>query len=232
MAGKRKGSRKVAIDPHDPAFAGQAMYTPAMLRAYDAFVYGFNFPFVWRCPRSRLLALYAENVSARHLDIGVATGLLLDQCRFPVPNPDITLMDLNSSSLAAASRRLRRYAPHIHRANVLEPWGLPPGSADSVGLFNLLHCLPGSIPDKAVAFEHARAVLAPGGALFGVTILGSGVRHNWLARRELALANRRGVMSNLDDRLDDLRAALDRTFGTAEVTVTGSMALFRARLTS
>lgn len=152
-----------SVSPTDPAFAGQAFYTPLGLKAYDALAYGLNSTLLWRCPRWRLVELYDENVSGRHLDIGVATGSNLDRCRFPVPDPEITLMDLNSNSLGAASRTLARYSPRTHQANVLEPWGLSSGAYDSVAMCHLLHCLPGEMPAKAVAFEHAKAVLAPGG---------------------------------------------------------------------
>jgi hypothetical protein len=97
-------------------------------------------------------------------------------------------------------------------------------------MFNLLHCLPGSLPDKAVVFDHARLVLAPHGTLFGSTILGQGVRHSRLARGALAAANWRGIMCNRQDRLDDLEAVLDQAFAQHTVTVAGSMALFCARL--
>jgi hypothetical protein len=93
---------------------------------------------------------------------------------------------------------------------------------------NLLHCLPGAIPDKAVAFEHAAAALAPGGTLFGATILCEGVSHTWLSRRAVAAANRRGVMCNLDDHLGDLDSALGGAFVSHEGQIVGAMALFRA----
>ncbi|MFE0426178.1 class I SAM-dependent methyltransferase [Streptomyces sp. NPDC058953] len=189
-----------------------------------------NSPLTWRCPKRRLIELYDSEVSARHLDVGVATGVLLDECRFPGPRPAVTLMDLNPASLATASHRLRRYGPRLHRADALRPWGLPPGSADSVGMCYLLHCLPGALPDKAVVFDHARGVLRPGGTLFGATILGEGPRHTRLARAQLALANRLGVMCNREDRLADLDQALDAAFATHSVAVVGSVALFRARV--
>ena len=116
------------IDHLDPAHAGQAVYTRGFLSVYDAFVYGFNHPVLWRCSKARLVEHYDANVSARHLDIGVGTGALLDAASFPVAAPEITLMDLNPNSLAAASARLARYAPITHRANVLEDWRLEPGT--------------------------------------------------------------------------------------------------------
>jgi SAM-dependent methyltransferase len=196
---------------------------------YDAFAYRFNSPLLWRCPRSRLIEAYNANVSGRHLDIGVATGGLLDDCRFPVQSPEITLMDLNPNSLAAAARRLARYAPRTHQANVLEPWGLEPAAYDSVAMCHLLHCVPGAMPEKGIAFEHARAVLAPGGVLFGATILGKDVEHTRLSRFAVAVSNRKKILSNLDDDLAGLDAALDNAFPDHNIEMEGIVALFTAR---
>lgn len=217
------------IDAAHPAYAGQAAYTRRSLKLYDAFAYGINCRFVWRCPKSRLVRMYDEHVSLRHLDVGVATGALLDACRFLGPSPQITLMDLNPQSLAAAAGRLARYAPRTHQGNVLEPWSLPGGSYDSIAMTNLLHCVPGTIPEKAVAFDHARAALAPGGVLFGATILGEGVAHTRSCRRALKYGNRRGLLCNAKDSLADLRAALESRFDACDVQVEGSIALFSAR---
>ena len=103
------------VDRDAPAHAGQAVYTRGFLSAYDAFVYGFNSPVLWRCPKARLVEHYDAHVSARHLDIGVGTGTLLDTARFPVAAPEITLMDLNPNSLAAASARIARYESRTTR---------------------------------------------------------------------------------------------------------------------
>ncbi len=134
-----------AIEKTDPAYAGQALYTRRFLKVYDAVIYGFNSPVVWRCPKAKLIGLYDAHVSDCHLDIGVGTGLLLDECRFPVPAPQVTLMDLNPNSLDAAAQRLTRYAPRTHQTNVLDPWGLPQCSFDSVAMCHVVHCLPGTI---------------------------------------------------------------------------------------
>jgi hypothetical protein len=138
-------------------------------------------------------------------------------------------MDLNENSLEVAARRLARYAPTTHQANVLEPWGLQPDSYDSVGMVNVLHCVPGAMLAKTVAFEHARTALAPGGVLFGATVLGGGVEHTRLSRMALKGMNRRGVFSNLEDSLEDLDAGLGRVFDSHEVHVEGAAALFTAR---
>jgi SAM-dependent methyltransferase len=213
----------------DPAHAGQAVYTRTFLSVYDAVVYGFNSPVLWRCPKFRLVEHYDANVSARHLDIGVGTGTLLDAARFPVAAPEITLMDLNPNSLAAASHRLARYAPRTHRANVLEDWHLEPGAYESVALTHILHCLPGSMAERVVAFEGAKRALAPGGTLFGATILAKDVHLSALARAVTGLSNARRILHNRDDGPAELDAALARTFPQRTVRVRGTVALFTAR---
>jgi len=212
----------------DPAYAGQAVYSGPLLRVYDLVAYRFDAPFIWRCSIESLLAAYDQHVSARHLDVGVGTGYLLDHCDFPVPQPQITLMDLNSNSLAFAARRLRRYRPRTLQANVLAPWGLPAGSFDSIAMCNVLSCAPGSMPEKAVAFDYARAALAPGGRLFGATVLNGGVEHTWRSRLMMNRTNARGIFSNLGDHREDLEAALAQRFSSYEVTAEGSMAFFAA----
>jgi ubiquinone/menaquinone biosynthesis C-methylase UbiE len=218
-----------ALDPLDPAHAGQAVYTQGFLSVYDAVVYGFNSPVLWRCRKSRLVEHYDANVSARHLDIGVGTGALLAAARFPVAAPEITLMDLNPNSLAAASHRLARYAPRTHRANMLEDWHLEPGTYESVALTHILHCLPGSMAEKGVAFRHAKRALAPGGTLFGATILAKDVPLNPLARALIALSNHRGILHNWDDGPAELDAALAESFPERRVLIRGAVALFSAR---
>jgi Methyltransferase domain len=217
------------VDRDDPAHAGQAVYTRGFLSVYDAFVYGFNHPVLWRCSKARLVEHYDDHLSARHLDVGVATGALLDAATFPVPDPEVTLMDLNSNSLAAAAARIARYEPRTHRANVLEDWRLEPGTYESVAMTNLLHCLPGPMSAKGVAFEHANRALAPYGTLFGVTILGKDVDRSPLAAGFLELSNARGILDNRDDGPAELDAALARVFPDHEIRIRGLLALFTAR---
>jgi ubiquinone/menaquinone biosynthesis C-methylase UbiE len=90
--------------------------TRRFLGMYDAVVLGYNSRVFWRCPMAWLVALYDKDVSGRHLDIGVGTGRLLDDCSFPVKAPSITLMDLNRDPLEVAAARLERYAPELHQA--------------------------------------------------------------------------------------------------------------------
>lgn len=218
-----------SLEITDPVHAGQALYTHRFLKFYDVLVYRFNCPLVWRCSKQRMVDLYDRNVSGRHLDFGVGTGLLMDECRFPVAQPELTLMDLNPNSLGAAAGRLQRYRPRTLRANVLEEWGVEPGAFDSVALTHILHCVPGSLAEKAVAFEHASAALAPGGVLFGATILGAGLELSPQARAMRNLGNLRGILHNREDSPADLDAALGRIFDTHRIAIVGAVALFTAR---
>ena len=222
MAGETAGRDRSAE-------AGQAIYKRFALHLYDRIVFGHNLPVLWRCPKEHLMRLYDQNARERHLDIGVGTGYLIDRCRFPCEAPQITLMDMSPGSLAFASRRLRRYSPETHRTNVLEPWGLAEGGFDSVAMVNLLHCVPGTLPEKAIVFDYANDALAPGGTLFGATVLGLEADHTKRSRKALARFNRRGVFSNLEDRREDLERSLAERFTTHEVEVQGAMALFAAR---
>jgi SAM-dependent methyltransferase len=228
MTNPKARSGETELPADDPTWAGAALYSRRNLRFYDIGL-AFNCRVFWRCPRSRLVEFYDARVSGRHLDIGVATGWLLDSCRFPIAEPDITLMDLNTDTLAVASERLARYGPTTHQANALEPFELPTNSFDSVGMSLLLHCLPGAMPSKAAVFKHARSVLAPGGLIFGATILNGGVHHTALSRRAMQAFNRGGHFSNLDDNLDDLDAALGRASSEHELKVIGTVALFSGR---
>lgn len=216
------------VDKGDAAYAGQAGYTRMGLRLYDLFVMGYTLPVLWRCKKKNLIELYDEHVGERHLDVGVASGYLLDRCRFPSEQPRITLMDLNPNSLRHAARRIRRYSPETHQANVLEPWGLDGRQFDSIAMANLLHCVPGTLRDDAVAFEHARQVLAPGGTLFGATVLGTEAEHTKRSLKAMERVNRSGAFSNLDDRLEDLEAGLAENFSSHDVRVEGVVALFAA----
>ena len=217
-----------ALSPDDPAYAGQARYTAGFLRVYDTVVLRFNGNLVWRCPPRRLVRLYDEHVTARHLDIGVGTGYLLAKCRWPTQSPDITLMDLNAIPLEVAAKRLHRYQPKAHQANALEPFGLPAGTFESVGLNWLLHCLPGTIATKSVVFDHCMTVLAPGGVVFGSTVLNDGVRHTPWSRWMMKQLNRDGTFANRHDDLHSLRTQLDQRFDNAQVEVVGAVGIFSA----
>jgi hypothetical protein len=207
---------------------GQAVYTPLTLAAYDIAVLGVSNALIWRCPTARILRMYDDYVSANHLDVGVGTGYYLDRCRFPVPAPRLALMDLNPHSLRHAARRTARYRPETHRCNVLEPISLGVRGFDTVALTYLLHCLPGSLEDKAVVFDHLRPLLNPGGRIFGATLLHEGADRSLVARKLMGFYNHKGIFHNTTDTLEVLQAALRRRFPESGVETVGCVALFWA----
>jgi hypothetical protein len=102
----------------------------------------------------------------------VGTGYFLDRCRFPSQSPRIGLLDLNPNVLQYASQRIARYKPETYCRNVLEPIFIDAAKFDSVAVNYLLHCVPGCIESKAVAFDHLKALMNPNAVLFGSTAAG------------------------------------------------------------
>ncbi len=98
----------------------------------------------------------------------------------------------------------------------------------SVALNGVLHCLPGTLEQKAAAFRNLRPFVDEGGVVFGSTILGSGVEHGLVARKALALYNRERIFGNLADDLDTLERVLAREFSEHRLETRGSFALFTA----
>lgn len=140
------------------------------------------------------------------------------------------LMDLNPNSLAAASRRIGRHRPALHRADVPRP--LPANGIEpfrSIALTYLLHCLPGPMEEKSVVFDNLAPLLRPDGVVFGATLLSVGVDRSRAARALMRLYNRKGVFSNEADGVDELRAALERRFREVQLEIVGCAALFAAR---
>jgi SAM-dependent methyltransferase len=212
----------------DPAYAGQADYTPAFLAVYDPLVLGVMNRLVWRCPTSEILPLYEACVSGDHLDVGPGTGWYLDRCRLTSSPRAVTLLDVNPDVLAKAAHRLRRFAPGVHPANLLEPIDLPPASFDSIALTHVLHCLPGTMAEKGDVLGRLGALLRPGGRLFGSTILAGGVPHTPVSRALMRFLNARGVFGNRHDDVAALESTLAERFAHHEVRTVGSVALFTA----
>ncbi|MCB1520494.1 MAG: class I SAM-dependent methyltransferase [Hyphomicrobiaceae bacterium] len=211
------------------------MYAPFSLAVYDVVVHGISNHFIWRCPTYQLRRLYDRNVTARHVDVGVGTGYFLARAHWPVARPEITLVDLNPHCLARAAGRISRLSPGMVEANVFEP--LPAAQMGkpytSAGLCYLLHCLPGSMKQKAQVFDHLVPHLADGAHVFGATILpgdatGRGAP-NWAARQLMRIYNAKGVFSNEGDRIEDLEAELARRFEVVDIRLYGTVALFEAR---
>jgi SAM-dependent methyltransferase len=216
-----------AMDRSDPAYLGQADYTPLLLRAYDPLVLGPVARFVWGCPTPRLLERYRERVRPRHLDVGPGTGYFVERSGLPAGSP-VTILDPNRNVLTHVRRRLTRFDVTAVEADVLKPLPVA-GPFDSAAIHLVLHCLPGPLERKAQAVANVAAVLAPQGVLFGATVLGRSGRHSWLARGVLRLFNRRGAFDNLDDTEDGVHRILGASFERVEIETVGSIAIFAGR---
>lgn len=216
---------KMSSDPKTKP--GQAIYTPLALKGYDLWVLGVSNHLLWRCPTAKLRALYARNVRSPHLDIGVGTGYFLKHVDWPVSHPQVSLLDLNENSLAAASARIAHLDPVTHVGDILHPIaGL--GPFQSVGLCYLLHCLPGRMSEKAVVFDHVKDVVAEGGRIFGATIVQGDAPRSRMAQKLMDFYNARGIFSNALDTKDDLEAALQQRFDAVSIELSGCVALFSA----
>jgi hypothetical protein len=214
---------------HEQVFAGQAVYTKRNLAFYDFFILGISSNIIWNCPSVRIRAHYDNHITSNHLDVGVGTGYFLDHCRFPTSSPRIGLMDLNQNALDYASGRIARYKPETYHRNVLEVISINSGKFDSVAMNLILHCIPGSIASKAVAFDHVKELLNPEAVIFGSTLLYDGVSSNWFAKRMMNIYNRKGIFSNRQDDLEGLTYELKQRFSDVVVETQGSVALFSAR---
>jgi SAM-dependent methyltransferase len=209
----------------EAAQAGSRVYTKSTLSIYDISVLWFSNLFVWKCPTPLILDFYNRYISDNHLDVGVGTGYFLDKCRFPSATPQVTLVDLNASSLQKAAERIGRYRPTVHLADILQP--LPITSTfDSIGLSYLLHCLPGTMLSKEKVFQNLKPVLNSGGVIFGTTILGKDAPHGFLAKRFLKIYNRSKIFTNTEDSYADLETILARNFQEHSLHTVGCVAFF------
>lgn len=214
------------MDRSDPAYRGQADYSPLLLRLYDPIVIGVVAGLVWRFPADPLPDLYRTRIRERHLDVGPGTGYLIDHSGIP-DGRHVTIVDPNPNVLRHATRRLHRLNVTAVEADVLKPLPVD-GPFDSAALCLVIHCLPGPLSRKAAAIANIAAVLAPDGVLFGASVLGRSGQHTWLGRRVLAAFNRRGAFDNLDDSAEGLREILAASFENVEMETFRSVVVFSA----
>lgn len=197
-----------------------------LIPIYDYSVLWFSNTFVWRCPTSNLLNWYNTHITSKHLDVGPGSGYFLEHCIFPVERPTVTLLDLNITNLTRAANRIADYNPQIYVADIRQSVPLT-HPVDSVALNYVLHVVPGALKEKGNRiFTHIREALSTNGIVFGSTILGREVSHNWLARRFLSFYNDKGIFYNRDDTPVDLEQSLRSHFQSYSIRIVGSVALF------
>lgn len=210
--------------------AGAAVYSPLTLKLYDAWVLGVSNRFAWGCSTRQILQpFFDRNIGARHLDVGVGTGYYLANANLP-DTTHVTLLDLNPSSLQAAKDRFGRADTQVLKHDVYAPLDASQHERyDSISLFYLLHCLPGTMADKAQVFANLKPCLKSSGVLFGATILGDAVGHNGFGRKLMAVYNKKGIFGNRSDSVAGLRSALEQHFTHVNIEVEGKVALFSAK---
>lgn len=207
--------------------ARASIYNPLTLRLYDAGVLGLTNSLIWKCPTRHLEDLYRANVGRRHLDVGPGTGYYL---RSRIATYEhVTLLDPNESSLIAARDRITQERTGVtatmHRQSLFDP--LPHDERyDSIGLNFLFHCIPD--PDKWVRLAELRSSLAPGGTVFGSTVILDRDRCDVPARALCWLYQRLGVFGNAEDTETDLAGAL-RGWEDVRVSRRGHVLVFSAR---
>ncbi|MFL0796446.1 MAG: class I SAM-dependent methyltransferase [Cellvibrionaceae bacterium] len=209
--------------------AGQAVYSKLVLSIYDWWVLGFSNKLLWKCPTRILENEFKKYASDNHCDVGVGTGYYPDKC---LSNPEqrLGLIDLNANSLQIAAERNKRFNPETYQANILEPISIDCKKFDSLSLHYVLHCLPGSLHQKATCFQHLKPLLNPEATVFGSTILGTGVERNALANYVSNTYNRKGIFCNSEDSLEILTTVLSEHFSSYEVRQEGSVLIFHGQL--
>jgi hypothetical protein len=80
-----------------------------------------------------------------------------------------------------------------------------------------------------VVFDHVKSYLAPGGIVFGSTLLAEGVNRSPIARALMQFYNSKGVFSNQEDSIRDLESELAARFRQVRLEVIGCAALFTAQ---
>jgi ubiquinone/menaquinone biosynthesis C-methylase UbiE len=205
---------------------GQQVYNKFTLAVYDVLLFKILTGPVWGLSTKRLLTLYNDNITSNHLDVGVGSGFLLDNCKFPSLQPNLALMDLNQDCLTHSSKRLQRYKPKQYRRNILAPITIDARGFDSISMNYLLHCLPGTITEKMVVFENLYQLLNPGGVIFGATIIPDSSNASWIAKKLMKIYNKKGVFCNAGDNIQTFENLLSAQYENVELTVIGNAAQF------
>ncbi len=209
---------------------GAAIYSPAILKLYNFGVLGLSNRYLWECPTETvLLPFFKEHLGLKHLDVGVGTGYYLANANL-TPSHQIGLLDLNENSLRTAAAQVKQAKVSTFMRDVMLPLAEPADTGfDSISLFYVLHCLPGTIDQKETAIANLIRYLKKDGVLYGATILGDEAAHNPIGRLALKLYNQKGIMHNLADTLDGLQRMLERQFQSVQIRRHNKVALFVAR---
>lgn len=207
---------------------GQWFFSVMSHRLYEIGLYKFVTTQLWRCPTELLLDHYRENVSDNHLEIGVGSGYFLKRTLVQKRKQRLVLLDLNDHCLAKSAQHLQAFSPRLRRHNVLQPLSLAGGAVASIGMNYVLHCIGGSFKTNWRLFAHLASVLEEGGVLFGATLVERPASEGvgaWLLMKTLNLL---GIFNNTEQRMADLKQALEASFSTVSIQRSGNALVFRA----
>jgi len=206
--------------------------------------------YAWCCSAAKQRAFYSRNLASarpkggpfRLCDIGVATGYYLEHA--PIPeDSEVTVVDLNTNSLDAAADRCVASHPGVTTRKVHGDFLEPDAGAalaitlprlggekfDAISCMFLLHCVPGPPARKAEGLQRLAPLLKEDGVLFGTTILGKGVEHNFFGNFLMTAYNKNGSFQNWDDDAESIVQPLRETFADVKFEVVGTVLLFEAR---
>ena len=214
----------MTLSTHD----GVKVYTPVSLKLYDWWVLNISNSYAWHCDTNKYLIPHFKNhLGERHRGFG--TGFYLKKSLNYIK--EISLTDLNLHSL----EHTKKYIPDDKLINCLQHDVFQPfsnklnASYNSISLFYLLHCLPGTMDDKKKAIENISYLLTEKGVLYGTTILGQGVKHNFFGKKLMSIYNKKGIFCNYSDSVDSLEEMLSSLFHDISIHVQGTVALFTAK---
>lgn len=207
---------------------GQAIYSKNVLKIYDFWVLGISNKYFWKCNTNILKEQFKMFTSNNHLDVGVGTGYFLDKC-LKDEERKISLFDLNENSLNTTAQRIKRFKPKKYKVDILKPINIDCDNFDSISINFLLHCLPGNLTEKSVLFKNLNSYLNQNGIIFGSTILGQDIRKNYFAKKLMNVYNKKGIFSNQNDNLNDLKIELEKHFDEVNIKLEGCVALFNAK---
>jgi hypothetical protein len=200
--------------------AAYAIYTPLMLSFYDRLVHGLSNRFAWRCPTERMLDLYRNNLSSRHLEAGVGTGFFIDRAN-PGGFEQLTLLDINRHCLARSARRLARYQPLLCEANLLAH-----RRRARTGRQYRAHLRAAGADASEADSDRSSAA---GNEQGRRAVRGHDPRPQDRAEWRGTVSAAKGVFNNVDDDFEALSNCLKRRFDVVEIETKGCVTLFRAR---
>ena len=212
---------------------GQAVYKPFTLAIYDLLVIWFSNSYIWRCPAKNIRQLFAENMSANHLDIGVGTGYFLrkELARTHQQDPRLGLMDLNEHSLKSAEAAIAKYTGFIelYQDNILGDVQSIAKPFDSISINYLLHCIPGTIAEKTKkTLINIEKLASPNAKVFGSTIVAD--QPNSLAQKLMTFYQGKGIFHNQQDTEAELTKILESRLHDVSIQRIGSVVLFSGRV--